>query len=92
MNNNTPKSHEQMQWILEQNDIDRQEVLIEAINALTKSNHALAQSNYEIAQSNYEQTVALNTLNSKLICEFTGWNLTEALVNITQTIKQQNKI
>jgi len=87
MNNykQTQLSHEQLQWIAEQNDIDRQETLIEAINALT-------QSNYALAQSNDDQTEALNTLNSKLICEFTGWNLTEALVNIVQTIKQQNKI
>ena len=37
-----------------------------------------------------ELTSALNTLNSNLTCEFTGWNLTEALSSIAHEINQKN--
>ena len=86
---NKPFTAEQQQWIAEQDAISRQESLTMALEEQTEAMKAQTRVLEELMMQvkNLADVVDSKETVADLRCDFTGWNLVEAISNLAATKK-----
>ena len=87
------------QWIAEQEEISRREALthaieaqMEAIEAQTLAIYAQTNALLNLSTNVGEMVGELMTLNERFApCDFTQWNITEAITNLSSNIENLTK-